>query len=366
MNSIKKLLLSSRKLLFFAFVFFAAVIISMFGSACNCCAGGSSDLPEITQDNFGGYLLVYFREHDHDIFFALSRDGYNFTDVNGGKCVMKGLDLAEQKGIRDPHIYRGPDAFYMTLTDLHIYAKQEGLRDTEWQRDGSKYGWGNNRSIILMKSKDLIHWTSSRFDVAAAFPQLGDIRCAWAPQTYFDPAEKKMFVYFTIGIVGGHNQLYYSYTDEDFTRLVTEPKLLGFDPPMDHTYIDGDISLVNGTYHLFTSDNGIKHAESKSLLSGYKYVSNENCAKVGGGVEAPTLWRRFGTDKYVLMYDNFSQPNEMAFSETTDFREFKNLDRFNKGVMKATNFSGAKHGAVIWLTKDEADALAKHWNINNF
>ena len=42
------------------------------------------------------------------------------------------------------------------------------------------------------------------------------------------------------------------------------------------------------------------------------------------------------------------------------------MDRFNKGVMKATNFSGAKHGAVIWLTKDEADALAKHWNLKDF
>ena len=120
MNSTKTLQLFGRKLLLFTWGFLAAAIISMLGSACNSCAGESGKLPEITQDNFGGYLLVYFREHDHDIFFALSRDGYNFTDVNGGKCVMKGLDLAEQKVIRDPHIYRGPDAFYMTLTDLHI------------------------------------------------------------------------------------------------------------------------------------------------------------------------------------------------------------------------------------------------------
>ena len=144
MISNRTIQLFGRKILSFALFFLAAAIISILGSACNCCAGESGKLPEITQDNFGGYLLVYFREHDHDIFFALSRDGYDFTDVNGGKCVMKGLDLAEQKGIRDPHIYRGPDAFYMTLTDLHIYAKQEGLRDTDWQRDGSRYGCGFN------------------------------------------------------------------------------------------------------------------------------------------------------------------------------------------------------------------------------
>ena len=74
MNSTKTLQLFDRKSLLFAFVFFAAVIVSLLGSACNCCVGKYGDLPEITQDNFGGYLLVYFREHDHDIFFALSRD----------------------------------------------------------------------------------------------------------------------------------------------------------------------------------------------------------------------------------------------------------------------------------------------------
>ena len=43
---------------------------------------------------------------------------------------------------------------------------------------------------------------------------------------------------------------------------------------------------------------------------------------------------------------------------------FRNLDRFNKGEMKALNFSGAKHGAVIWLTEDEIEAFAKHWNLD--
>ena len=41
------------------------------------------------------------------------------------------------------------------MTDLHIFAQQKGLRNTEWERDGAKYGWGNNRGFVLMKSKDL-------------------------------------------------------------------------------------------------------------------------------------------------------------------------------------------------------------------
>lgn len=355
--------------------FFATVLAVLFILAGVLFSGcGESAAPasapkstEITPDNFGGYLLVYFREHNHDLYYAVSRDGYSFTNVNGGKCAYPGIDMASQKGIRDPHIFRGPDGmFYLTMTDLHIYARQEGLRDTEWERDGGKYGWGNNKCIIMMKSADLIDWDRTVYNIADTFKELGDIRCAWAPQTGYDPEKKQLFVYLTIGFAGGQNQLYYAYTDKDFTKFTTVPEKIGFTVPMTHSYIDGDICKVGNTYHLFTSDEGIKHAESKSILSGYQYVTNDNIAKAKGGVEAPTVWRRFGTDTYVVMYDNFSQPNEMAFAETTDFRTFKDLGRFNQGVMKTTNFDGAKHGAVIWLTKTELANLAAHWNLKDF
>ena len=110
----------------------------------------------------------------------------------------------------------------------------------------------------------------------------------------------------------------------------------------------------------------VDSSDTSNMDYGYKYVNDENCAKTGGAVEAPNVWRRIGTNKYVLMFDNYSFPNEMAFSETTDFREFTNLGRFNQGVMKTTNFSGAKHGAVIMLTKDEAEAFAKYCGLEKY
>jgi hypothetical protein len=65
------------------------------------------------------------------------------------------------------------------------------------------------------------------------------------------------------------------------------------------------------------------------------------------------------------MYDIFGiQPHNFGFSETTDFVHFKNIGRFNEGVMKATNFSSPKHGAIIPVTLDEAQTLAEHWNFN--
>ena len=131
-----------RRLLASLAVASAAVFLSVSATSCASCASDDSDLiPEVTEDNFGAYLMVSFREQYHDIFFALSSDGYTFTDVNGNKPVLFGIDLAEQKGIRDPHIFRGPDGFYLAATDLHIHAQRQGLRDTQWQRDAQKYGW---------------------------------------------------------------------------------------------------------------------------------------------------------------------------------------------------------------------------------
>ncbi|MCV9387356.1 hypothetical protein [Reichenbachiella ulvae] len=68
-------------------------------------------------DEMAAYLLVYFTDPTHSLFMALSTDGYTFTDINNGQPIAAGDTLASQKGVRDPHISRGPDgAFYMVMT----------------------------------------------------------------------------------------------------------------------------------------------------------------------------------------------------------------------------------------------------------
>jgi hypothetical protein len=54
----------------------------------------------------------------------------------------------------------------------------------------------------------------------------------------------------------------------------------------------------------------------------------------------------------------------MGFSETADFVTYKNLGRFNEGVMKTTNFAGPKHGAVTYPTLDELKSVAAHWKVD--
>ena len=113
----------------------------------------------IPEKKMGAYLFTFFNDPTHSLFMAISYDGYTFTAVNEGKPVIGGDSIAAQHGIRDPHICRAPNGmFYIAMTDLHVFGKQRGLRKTQWERD-DKYGWGNNRGLVLMKSKDLIHWT---------------------------------------------------------------------------------------------------------------------------------------------------------------------------------------------------------------
>lgn len=316
---------------------------------------------------FAAYLMVYFKDDTHGLYMALSGDGYRFTDINHGKPVMAGDTLAEQRGIRDPHVYRGPDGvFYLAMTDLHIYGKQAGYRATEWERDGAAYGWGNNRGFVFMKSTDLLHWTRAVVRVDKAFPGFGDIGCAWAPEVLYDAGAGKLMVYFTMRFGNGRNKLYYAYTDAAFTRLVTAPKLL-FEYPADKSYIDADITKVGDRYHMFyvahDGEPGIKQAVSDSIHGGYVYDARWYDPEPRA-CEAPNVWRRIGTDRWVLMYDIYGiQPHNFGFSETTDFVTFKDLGHFNDGVMKAENFSSPKHGSVIHLTKQEAERLARYWGL---
>ena len=315
-------------------------------------------------------LLVYFKDETHSLYMALSQDGYSFTALNAGEPVMDGRNLAEQKGIRDVHISRGPDgAFYLAMTDLHIYARREGLRDTGWERDNKDYGWGNNRGLVFMKSADLISWSRTNVRVDQAFPSLENIGCAWAPQVIYDAEQKKLMLHFTMRFGGGLNRLYYSYVDDAFTKLETEPKLL-FEYPKEVSYIDSDIIQVGDKFHLFYVPHdgppGIKHAVSDSLTSGYVY-DPADCDPEPLACEAPNVWKRIGEAKWVLMYDTYSvEPHNFGFCETTDFITFTPIGRFNEGVMKAVNFTSPKHGSVIPLTQTEASQLADHWKLERF
>lgn len=74
------------------------------------------------------YLMVYHKDQDHGLHMAYSEDGYTWTALNDDKAIIAGDTIAEQHGIRDPHIYRGKDgAYYLAMTDLHVYGVRDGI-----------------------------------------------------------------------------------------------------------------------------------------------------------------------------------------------------------------------------------------------
>ena len=320
------------------------------------------------EKDMSAYLMVFHKDETHGLYMALSLDGYRFTALNNGKPVMAGDTIATQKGIRDPHIFRGPDGgFYLAMTDMHVFAKRDGLRDTEWERDGKQYGWGNNRGLVLMKSWDLINWkrTNIRFDTLSA--ALNEIGCVWAPETIYDEKKGKLMIYFTMRFKNEANKLYYVYVNDDFDKIETLPQQLFQYPDPKVSAIDADITKVGDTYRMFyvahDGQAGIKQTVSDKVNSDYQFDARwYDPEKVS--CEAPHIFKRIGENKWVLMYDIYGlQPHNFGFSETSDFVNFTDLGHFNEGVMNTTNFVSPKHGAIIHLTKDEAMKLSAHWGL---
>lgn len=329
--------------------------------------------------DLGAYLMVYHQDEDHDLHFAISRDGYTFKALKVGEPVILGDTIAEQHGIRDPHIFRGPDgAFYLVMTDLNINAQKEGWRDTKWERDGEAYGWGNNRSIILMKSWDLLTWSRTNLRLDSLSPSLAEIGCAWAPETTFDAVSNRLMIYFTMRYGNKPHYMHYMYVNDDFTEAEMLPVEFYRSPDGETVAGDGDISILPArffdssvpdnqlAYVLMYANNegngGIRMAVSDRVNSGYRFSPRwiDFEPKV---CEAPNVWKRNGENKWVLMYDIFSiKPHNFGFVETEDFNTFNYLGHFNEGKMKLIGTSNPpKHGAVVSLTSEEADRLEKYY-----
>lgn len=322
------------------------------------------------------YLMVYHKDQDHGLHMAVSRDGYTWTALNDDKPVIDGDTIAVQHGIRDPHIFRGPDgAFYLSMTDLHVFGQRDGKRTTEWERDGDKFGWGNNRGLVLMKSFDLIHWTRANLDFSI-LPKQDDMNwqevgCVWAPETVFDEETRQLMIHFTTREGKGMNKIYYAYVNNDYNALTGQPKLLAEAPNQAYNIIDSDIIKVGDTYHLFyvSHEKGAapKHATAQKITGPYvfdeTYQDGERRAH-----EAPNCWKRLNSDTYVVMFDNYSvRPMNFGFVETRDFFTYSPISYFDApgSSMHRTNFSEQKHGAVTYITEEEYNCLVEYWKRNN-
>lgn len=303
-------------------------------------------LPAVARaaDDFTGYLFAYFTGNDkaqEAIRFALSDDGYNYKAINKGNPVVSSAAISATGGVRDPHILRGPAGQYrMVVTDMV-----------------SANGWSSNYGMVLLKSNNLVDWTSAKVNMRTAFPTFAAADRVWAPQSIWDSTVNKYMVYFAMRLGGSDiDKIYWAYANDDFTALATTPKVL-------YTYngkaaIDADIVLRNGTYHLFFktegTGNGIKSATSKSLTGPYtlidKYVQPTTKA-----VEGSCAFKLTNSDTWLLIYDLYMD-GKYQFATSTNLLDFA-------VATKSYSFDFTpRHGTVIPVTAAEKYALNTKWN----
>lgn len=299
------------------------------------------------EKDYVAYLFAYFKGNNIEeeaVCYAISNDGYNYLSLNNNNPVINSKQISSTGGVRDPHILRGEDGrtFYMVLTDMT-----------------SSKGWESNRAMILLKSTDLVNWTSSIINIQQKYTGQEGLKRVWAPQTIYDPAVRKYMVYWSMKHDDGVDIIYYAYANKDFTDLEGEPRIL-FSPQNKKSCIDGDIINKNGIFHLFYKTeghgNGIRLAMTDSLASskwieqpGYKQQTSD-------AVEGSSVFKRINSDTYILMYDVYMK-GKYQFCESKDLDVFKVIDHDI-----SMNFH-PRHGSIIPITRRELKVLTDKWGI---
>ena len=319
-----------------------------------------------------GYLYCHMSDRGQYTAFALSRDGYHYEDVLGGDPVMDPKEHARiEGGQRDAYITRSWDGkgFVMVTTDMNNGMTKALGKKSEW----------DNYGIDLLKSDDLIHWTSVSFDYRkgdaifcdcespSPYKDWSTINRVWAPQIFWDPhyvwsdgEQGGYMIYYSMWNRDeeGYDRMYYSYADKTFTKL-TKPRLL-FD--WGYATIDADINYLesDGLYHMLIKKEGgkpgIYTATSEHLTYGWgepvedDYVSFEGKKKCEGS----SAFQLIGDDTWRVAYIEYSsKPRHYRIC-----RADKNLRNFSDPV-DIEGVTGPQHGSFIRLTKEEYKRLQK-------
>lgn len=301
----------------------------------------------VAEKDFAAYLFAYFtgnQVEEEAVRYAISRDGYNYLTLNNNNPVIDSDQISSTGGVRDPHILRGEDGktFYMVLTDMT-----------------SHKGWDSNRAMVLLKSNDLVEWSSTIINIQERYEGHEDLKRVWAPQTVYDDLAGKYMVYWSMQHGDGPDIIYYAYANEEFNDLETEPKPL-FIPKDKKSCIDGDIINKNGIYHMFYKTeghgNGIRLAMTDNLSSGRWIEQPGYKQQTRDAVEGSSVFKLINSDTYILMYDVYGR-GRYEFCESKDLDVFRVIDH------KISMDFKPRHGSVIPLTRRELQTLTNQWGV---
>lgn len=312
-----------------------------------------------------GYLYCHMSDRGEYTAYAVSRDGMNYQDILNGDAIMDPEEHARiEGGQRDAFITRSWDGkgYVMVTTDMCV------RKSHKW----------DNYGIDLLKSDDLIHWTSVTFDyrkgkqifsnpeAESVYKNWSTINRVWAPQIFWDPnyvwenGEKGGYmIYYSMlnRPEEKYDRMYYSYADKTFTKL-TQPRLL-FD--WGYATIDADINLLSdGLYHMLIKKEGgkpgIYTATSKQLTSGWGEPVEDDYVSFEGRKNCE------GSSAFQLIGDKTWRVAYIQYSDNPKHYRICKADEHLRGFHDPVDIKGVsapQHGSFMRLTKKEYKRLLK-------
>ena len=302
------------------------------------------------------YLFAHFKEKftpdGEQVYFGLSKDGFNWEQVNGGNPILE--SHMGEKGVRDFTIIRKKDnSFVILATDLSLAHNFAAKYNSNWNkvnREGSKF-------LSKWESKDLVNWSEQEL-VRVVEDNYG---CAWAPDIIYDEDEKDYMVHWSSRFPADSDNemaIFYAKT-KDFINYSKPQMLCKKD---DTGIIDSNIVYENGYYYRFVkSDFNPAHIileRGKSLTGEYERMPafDEEMNKLEDGqYEAPTCYK-LPDGSWCLMLDFYG-----CVKEKQGYVPFVAKDiSTGRFVRSDKSFSfpyGFKHGTVMAITDEEYDRI---------
>lgn len=340
---------SKRLLSLFLSVLMLATSLPFAGLSASA-ADESSNLPKSTS---GAYLFAYFRNdakstNGENIFYAVSKDGYNYESLNGGVPVANASQGTGHS--RDPYIMKAQDGaeykYYMVATDANT---------TNNYNNTGLHTWGSN---------DLIHWdelANPQFATNKGGGSKTITNMCWAPEAIWDPVAEKYMVYFSSNeadsAANESSKIWYSYTS-DFKNF--DEKQLLFDPG--YGVIDADITPYGNGYVMMYKKEASSGTAAKKVW--YTFKTGKSPSNSDGEydtanakvfesatntvAEGPQVFPISGTSSYGVLVDYFSSGG-FGFSYTSDFESYSKISADNCSI----NHLNPSHGCIIPISDME-------------
>jgi hypothetical protein len=293
-------------------------------AACLAMAGAQADAKA---QSHGAWLFIYFKEPGNQgIYFALSRDGYHYTPLNGGQPWVAPAQSGEV--MRDVFLTRGPDGrFQMVWT----------------------WGWHSN-ALGHASSPDLLAWPAQdKIPIMADFPATNNV---WAPEAYWDASKRQWLLIWSSSMKDSSegNRIWYSLTP-DF-KSFSRPAIF-FDPG----YVTIDATIFHGkrgpyrlifkqqTYDPLTYQERV--ATGPTLEGPWSNISGPINESWSEGPSAIQVGHR-----YIVFYDHYRPPRARYQAvATTDWKHWEDI------TAQTSLPEHAKHGSFLKITDAEAERL---------